>query len=299
MPTSTAVPAGRSALMPLVSASGVPRALDQRIEVVAQVVVGAGSLRGAGAAGELEPVRVDVGDGDVGRAERDRGLHRQLADRPGAGDQHLVARGDARLAAGPHADRQRLHQRALLVGELVGEREREVLVDRHELRERAVDRRRGEEDDVGAEVVAAGAALAAAPTRHARLERHAVADGVLRGALAELDHAARRLVPEDQRRLDDERADAAVLVVVDVGAADADRGDLDQHLARARAWGGRAPRYGSRRGAWRTAAFIRPSPRPGSGRSPASAARRGRRRSSAPPRSCRSRSAAPSRSRSA
>ena len=69
---------------------------------------------------------------------------------------------------------------------VVRQREREVLVDRHELRERAVDRRRREEDDVRAEVVAAGAALAAAPARDARLERDAVADGVLGRALAEL-----------------------------------------------------------------------------------------------------------------
>jgi len=39
---------------------------------------------------------------------------------------------------------------------------------------------------------------------------------------------------EDQRRFDDERPDAAVLVVVDVGAAHADGGDLYQHLARPR-----------------------------------------------------------------
>ena len=38
------------------------------------------------------------------------------------------------------ADRQRLHQRADVVGQRVGQREREVLVDRHEVRERAVDR---------------------------------------------------------------------------------------------------------------------------------------------------------------
>ncbi len=41
-------------------------------------------------------------------------------------------------------------------------------------------------------------------------------------------------MPEDQRRLDHEAADAAVLVVVHVGPAGADRRDLHQHLARAR-----------------------------------------------------------------
>lgn len=39
----------------------------------------------------------------------------------------------------------------------------------------AVHRRRGAEQDVGAEVVAAGLAELAVPTRHARLDRHSVA----------------------------------------------------------------------------------------------------------------------------
>jgi hypothetical protein len=41
-------------------------------------------------------------------------------------------------------------------------------------------------------------------------------------------------VPEHERRPHHVVADAPVLVVVHVGAADADGGDLDQHLARAR-----------------------------------------------------------------
>ena len=64
------------------------------------------------------------------------------------------------------------------------------------------------------------------------LERHAVADGVLADALADRDDAPGALVAEHVRPADDARLDAAVLVVVDVGAADADRGDLDEHVER-------------------------------------------------------------------
>ena len=127
---------------------------------------------------------------------------------------------------------ERLDQRARLVGDAVGEREREVLVDGDEVRERAVDRRRREEAHVLAEVVAAGAALAALAARHARLERHPVADGVARHPRADRHDPAGGLVAEDHRGLDDERADAPVLVVVHVGAADPDGGDLDEDLAR-------------------------------------------------------------------
>jgi hypothetical protein len=41
-------------------------------------------------------------------------------------------------------------------------------------------------------------------------------------------------VAENQRLLDDVRADPAFLVVMDVRSADADGADLDQHLVRAR-----------------------------------------------------------------
>ena len=163
-----------------------------------------------------------------------RDLRGELADRPRAGDQHAVARAHAALAARPDADRQGLHQRAHVVRQRVGQREGEVLVDGHEVRERAVDRRRGEEHHVGAEVVAAGAALGAAAAGDARLERHAVARAMAGHLRADLDDAPGGLVPEHHRRAHDEVADAAVLVVVDVRAAHADGGDLDEHLARPR-----------------------------------------------------------------
>ena len=74
------------------------------------------------------------------------------------------------------------------------------------------------------------AALLALPARDARLERDSLADRVPFCVRAALDHDAGHLVPEDERLLDDVGADAAVFVVVDVGAADAHRAYLDEDL---------------------------------------------------------------------
>jgi hypothetical protein len=98
----------------------------------------------------------------------------------------------------------------------------EVLVDGDVAGQRAVHRWGGEELDVGAEVVTAGAALPAPSTGDARLQRDALPRRVSRRARPCAHHHAAGLVAEHERRLDHEVADAAVLVVVHVGAADAD-----------------------------------------------------------------------------
>src|SRR5215212_9264980 len=108
--------------------------------------------------------------------------------------------------------------------------EGEVLVDADVVGERAVDRRRGEEAHVRAEVVAARPALAAGPVGDAGLEGDPLAFLVLRRVFPEGYDRPHRLVAEDKRLIDDERADAPLLIVVDVRAADADGPDLDQDL---------------------------------------------------------------------
>ena len=174
------MPAGRSAAMPSCSACGWP---EHSISASASATLG-GRARVAPSR-ELQPVRVDVGHGDLRRAAHARDLRDQQPDRAGAGDEHAVAGADAGLLARPQRDRQRLHQRAGLVAHAVGQRVREVLVHGDVAGEGAVGRRRAEEAHVAAEVVAARAALAAAPARQPGLERDAVADRVL-------GHAARR-----------------------------------------------------------------------------------------------------------
>src|SRR5207247_10377959 len=103
-------------------------------------------------------------------------------DRPGGRQQEPIPEADAALLAGPDADRERFDQRSRVVRQLVGKRERVILVDRDVAGERPVDWRCREEADVRAEVVAAVAALRAAAARDAGLERDALTDWMLRGS---------------------------------------------------------------------------------------------------------------------
>src|SRR5207302_7479346 len=126
-----------------------------------------------------EPVDVDVRDFDGRRTGGPGDLKREIADRAGTGDEDAIAQADAALAAGPDSDRERLEERAGVVGELVRERKGEVLVDRDVARERSVDRRRREEADVATEVVAPFTALRTTAAGNAGLQRHAPAERML------------------------------------------------------------------------------------------------------------------------
>ena len=149
---------------------------------------------------------------------------------PGTRDEDRGSRRDVRLAHGGDGDRQRFQQRGGLVGHRIRYRMGEFGVDGDVAAERAVDRRRRVELHVRAQVVATGGALLAAPARMLRLDGDALADAGRVDLLADRGDAARQLVAEDHRLLDDEVADPAVAVVVHVGSADADRGHLDEHL---------------------------------------------------------------------
>ncbi len=166
-----------------------------------------------------------AGAGDVG-AEQAHGT--------GSGDQHAVPGLDGGLAGGPDGHRQRFDQRGGLVGDVVRHRMGPMGRQDDVLREGAVDRRGGEELDVRAQVVAPGQALAAASAGLLRLQRHPLTDPVLGDPGTDRADRAGGLVPEHQGLGDDEVGDPAVLEVVHVRAADADGGDLYQHLARAR-----------------------------------------------------------------
>ncbi len=72
-----------------------------------------------------------------------------------------------------------------------------------------------------------------------RLDGDPLADAGRVDLVADGDDAARQLVPEDHRLLDDEVADPAVPVVVHVGSAHADGGDLDEDLVARRSGRGR------------------------------------------------------------
>ena len=161
--------------------AGMPGALDQRVGLAVELVVAASTVRvGARAPRELQPVRVDVGDRRPRGAERARELHRQLADRPGAGDEHAVARArrppsgtpTRRPTAAPSARPPRRRAR----------RAARTRSPRGSSRSSANAPSTGgvaKNTTSGQRLYRPGPALAAAPARHARLERHAVADGVL------------------------------------------------------------------------------------------------------------------------
>jgi hypothetical protein len=94
----------------------------------------------------------------------------------------------------------------------------------------AVDWGCGEELDVRAQVVAPGPTFTATATRDAGLERHAIADRVAGHLLRHLDDHAGRFVAQDDSRANLVLTDPAVLVIVDVGAADTDGAQLDQQI---------------------------------------------------------------------
>ena len=166
--------------------------------------------------GPLQSLEIDVGDDHRRRSGGPGGLHAQVADRSGTGDEHAAADADAPFPARPDPDRERLEQRPRIVGQLIGKRERVVLVDRDVASERSVDRWRCVEADVAAQVVAALATLRAAAAGNTGLERHTLTDVPLHCLRTAIDNDSGDLMTENERLLDDERADPAVLVVVHV-----------------------------------------------------------------------------------
>ena len=210
--------------------AGRGRALDEDVEAVVRRRVPALG-REAHRPRQLQAEVRDVGDGDRPGAERPRRGGRHEADRPGAGDEDVVARGERGALAGPDADRQRLEERALLVAHPLRDDEEVARVDAQKLQERAVVGRRGEELQVGAQVVAPGEALLAVPARRAWLDRDAVARPDVRDLGADGLHLAGDLVPEDDRAVDDVVADPPELEVGGVRPAHPHRLDAHDGLA--------------------------------------------------------------------
>ena len=121
-----------------------------------------------------------------------------------------------RLAASPQSDRERLAKGARVIGDLVGQPEREIFVDRHVTGERAVDWRRGEEDHFPAQVVVTCAALPTRSARHAWLEGDTLSESHGAAQIPPADDDPGGLVAENHRCLDYKVPDPTVLVVVDV-----------------------------------------------------------------------------------
>lgn len=182
--------------------------------------------------GELELGRHDV------HAHHRRGTERlghrcaEQAHGPGAHDHHRLARVQLGQAGDVHADGEGLDQGALLQGHVVGQLVAEVLGGGPEAGQGAVDGGRGGELHLGAEVVLARQAAGAAAAWITRLDGDAVADLEGGHGVADLSDDAGGLVAQDHGLGQGELADAAMLPVVDVRAADAGVCDGDEDVAR-------------------------------------------------------------------
>ncbi len=188
------------------------------------------------AARDRERLGRDVGDRDPGGAGVSRRDAGERADRAAARDQHVPAEQSARPPDRVQADRERLGHGRDAVGHGLRDHVALALQAHQLLLERALDVRKDRgaaiEGHAPAEVGAAGLAGAALPAGLARIDRDPVAGLDARDVAPDLDHLARDLVAEDQRLAQRKIADPALVVVVQVRAADAARPEPDAHLLR-------------------------------------------------------------------
>ena len=187
--------------------------------------------RGAHVGGQLEAVVVDVGDHHVARADVLADARGDDADGAGAGDQHVLAH---------HVELQRAVRGVAVGVEERGQLGRDGVRDRPEVgggHDDVFGERAGARDAdahrVRAQVLAAGAAVAAVAADQVAFGRHAVAQRIAGDARAHLDDAADELMADHQARRDGALAPVVPLVDVQVGAADGGFLELDQHLVRA------------------------------------------------------------------
>jgi hypothetical protein len=121
-------------------------------------------------------------------------------------------------------DAQRLEQRRLGVGDLVGKRMGKALRPGDERAQRAVRRAMTREADLRTEVRHPCEAGLAAAARHRRVERNPLARAPARG-----DHAA-ELVAQHERPLEHSVADPSLDHPVPIRAAEPDSGHFDDDL---------------------------------------------------------------------
>ena len=180
------------------------------------------------AGGEREAVGVDVGDDDMARADMARHRRRHDADRPRAGDQHVLAH-QIEAERGMHRVAQGIEDRADLVidrireGDHVERRKPQVFGEGARL----VD---ADAAGFGVEVKLARPALARMLADQVPLAGAALPDLEIGHVGPQLDDLAREFVARHQRHR--HRALRPLVPVPDmhVGAADAGLVDPDQHV---------------------------------------------------------------------
>ena len=183
---------------------------------------------------QLEAVGIDVGDHDVPRAgvADDRGGHDP--DRPGAGDQHVLAQ-HGELTA-PCARRCRTGRRSAATsrGRCSGRGRQTLVIGSDDVfgeRARPVD---ADALGVRAEVPPAGQAVAAAAADDVALAADDLAGMKVRDVRADLDDLADELVADHHRHGNRLLRPGVPVVDVHVGAADAGPQHANQHVVDAR-----------------------------------------------------------------
>ena len=175
-----------------------------------------------------EPIRIHVGHDDVPGPGVPDDLCRHDADRPSAGDQHVLAE-QIELERGVHGVPERVEDRrhiavdVRIVSPDVGHRQREVFGERA----RAID---ADPLRILAEVAAACEAVAAVAADDVAFAADDLADGVILDVRADLDDPPHEFVADDHRHGDGLLGPGVPLIDVDVGAADAGAEDLDEDV---------------------------------------------------------------------
>jgi hypothetical protein len=150
--------------------------------------------------------------------------------RPGTVDEVVLAEPARQHVVAAHRAGERLDQRGVLQPDVV--RQPEAVRHRHgDVLRGAAGPGHPDRGPVVAEVAAPVPAEVALPAVQRRVDRHRVTDLQLGDVRSDLGHPAGELVPRDHRQARRELP----LQDVQVGAADPAGGDLDHHVAAARA----------------------------------------------------------------
>ena len=185
----------------------------------------------------LASIGVGLADEDLGGADGAADQNHERTDRSGASDQHRAAAGHPGAIDAVERHGGRFDERALLVGDIVGNQIGVVVVDDREFAHAAPGPAQSDATHAWAQMVEAAAAVIVVERHDERLDRDSVAFADPSHIAADVDnlggelmaqnlrqHRAGKFVP--RRRRDDRTAGE----FVQVRAADAAGSRLDQHL---------------------------------------------------------------------
>ena len=232
--------------MPLRSAASRARGFEQGVEIALVRLPGVERLGlardvdgaiDADAGGERQRAVGDVGDDDLRGAGAPRRDGAQCADRAAAADERALAHQRTGAARRMQRHRERLGHRGFGQAHAVGRDVRLRFEADDRLAECALDMREAHratvEPHVEALVLPPLQAIAAVIAGHARTDRDAVADLDSPRLRADRFDDAGDFVAENHRFLQPHGAEAAVVVIVEIRAADAAESDAHADILRA------------------------------------------------------------------